>query len=118
MECLQGDFTQEEVINLLKERLTGKQADLVISDLAPDISGIAAADQAKTMQLGELALEFCRRVLRPGGCFLVKSFHGSGYQEFYARMKQDFKTMAVRKPKASRSRSQEVYLLGKDFHAQ
>ncbi len=115
VECLQGDFTEPPVLDLLIARLGGRPVDLVIADLAPNISGIASADQARAMHLAELALEFADKTLRPGGDFLVKTFQGAGFQEFHRELQQRFAKLVARKPKASRAESREVYLLGKGF---
>lgn len=115
VECLQGDFTEQPVLDLLIARIGGRPVDLVIADLAPNISGIASADQARAMHLAELALEFADKTLRPGGDFLVKTFQGAGFQEFHRALQQRFAKLVARKPKASRAESREVYLLGKGF---
>lgn len=115
VECLQGDFTEQPVLDLLIARLGGRPVDLVIADLAPNISGIASADQARAMHLAELALEFADKTLRRGGDFLVKTFQGAGFQELHRAMQQRFAKLVARKPKASRAESREVYLLGKGF---
>ncbi len=115
VECLQGDFTEPPVLDLLIAQLGGRPVDLVIADLAPNISGIASADQARAMHLAELALEFADKTLRPGGDFLVKTFQGAGFQEFHRAMQQRFAKLVARKPKASRAESREVYLLGKGY---
>ena len=87
--------------------------DLVLSDMAPNISGVPVSDQARIMHLAELGLDFCRQWLKPDGAFLVKVFQGYGYEDFVREMKQVFRSVATRKPDASRDRSAEVYLLGK-----
>ena len=115
VECLQGDFTEPPVLDLLMARLGDRPVDLVIADLAPNISGIASADQARAMHLAELSLEFADNTLRPGGDFLVKTFQGAGFQEFHRALQQRFAKLVVRKPKASRAESREAYLLGKGF---
>jgi 23S rRNA (uridine2552-2'-O)-methyltransferase len=109
---LQGDFRKAEVEGKLREVLGGRQIDLVLSDMSPNISGIALSDQARAMHLAELALEFAVNHLKPGGCFLVKVFQGSGFQEFFREMQDRFEKVASRKPEASRGRSNELYLLG------
>ena len=115
VEILQGDFTEPAVLDSLMERLGGRAVDLVIADMAPNISGIAASDQARAMGLAERVLEFADRTLRPGGCFVVKIFQGAGFQEFHRAVQRRFAKRLVRKPKASRAESREVYLLGKGF---
>lgn len=110
---VQGDFREPEVLDALLLALGGRKADLVISDLAPNISGIAVSDQARAMHLAELALEFARQCLKPGGALLVKVFQGAGFTEFLRAMRKAFATVGSRKPEASRGRSSEMYLLGK-----
>ena len=110
---VQGDFREQEVLDALLLALGGRKADLVISDLAPNISGIGVSDQARSMYLCELALEFARQCLAPGGSLLVKVFQGAGFTEFLAAMRKAFAKVGSRKPEASRGRSSEMYLLGK-----
>ena len=112
VEFIQGDFREEEILRLLEKSLNGKQVDLVIADMAPNISGISDVDQARAAYLTELALEFSRDWLKPGGNFLVKVFVGSGFDEIMLAMRESFDKVVTRKPKASRDRSSEVYLLG------
>ena len=114
---VRGDFRKQEVLDALLAALRGRRADLVISDLAPNISGIGVSDQARSMYLCELALEFARQCLAPGGSLLVKVFQGAGFTEFLAGMRKSFVKVASRKPEASRGRSSEMYLLGKGFKA-
>jgi len=109
---IQGDFREEMVLNRLEELLNGQQVDLVIADMAPNMSGIALVDQGSAAYLTELALEFSLKWLKPGGNFLVKVFVGTGFDEIVRSMRQGFEKVATRKPKASRGRSSEVYLLG------
>ena len=115
IEFIQGDFHEEKVAQELLQRMQGQKADLVLSDMAPNISGIAVADQARAMYLAELALDFAKLVLKPGGNFLVKVFQGADFEEFLKNMRACFAKVITRKPQASRGRSKEVYLLGKDF---
>lgn len=112
VEFIQGDFREADVLGKLEASLSGKQVDLVISDMAPNISGISSVDQANAAYLTELALEFSAQWLKPGGHFLVKVFVGSGFDEIVRNMRIGFDKVATRKPKASRDRSSEVYLLG------
>ena len=114
VEFILGDFREESVLAQLEEKLKGKQIGLVISDMAPNISGIDTVDQARSMHLAELALEFAAQHLKPGGAFLVKVFQGSGFEEYVKLMRTHFKKVVSRKPKASRDRSSEVYMLGVD----
>ncbi len=111
---LQGDFRDDTVVQALEQELAGRPIDLVLSDMSPNISGIALSDQARAMYLAELALEFAVKQLKPGGSLLVKVFQGSGFQEFLREMRSRFAHVVTRKPEASRGRSNELYLLGKD----
>lgn len=113
VDFLQGDFTEDTVLEDLESRLDGARADVVLSDMAPNLSGVAAVDQARSIHLCELALDFAVRHLKPGGQFLVKVFQGEGFMEYRKQMESAFASVQVRKPKASRDRSAEVYLLGK-----
>jgi len=112
VEFVQGDFRDNAVVSELMERLGGAGADLVISDMAPNLSGVGEVDQARSIELAELAMEFAVRVLNPGGRFLVKVFHGAGFEDFLKGMRRHFAKVVVRKPGASRGRSSETYLLG------
>jgi 23S rRNA (uridine2552-2'-O)-methyltransferase len=111
---LQGDFREDAVVRALEQELAGRPIDLVLSDMSPNISGIALSDQARAMHLAELALEFAVNHLKPGGGLLVKVFQGSGFQEFWREMRSRFARVDSRKPEASRGRSNELYLLGRD----
>ena len=115
VEILQGDITEESTLQALMETVSGQPVDLVISDMAPNTTGIDSADQARAMYLAELAMDFAVRVLKPDGVFLVKVFQGSGFNEFFKALQQRFQRVATRKPKASRSRSAEQYLLATGF---
>jgi 23S rRNA (uridine2552-2'-O)-methyltransferase len=110
---IRGDFREDATLAALTEALEGRQVDLVISDMAPNLSGIDVADQARSMHLAELALAFARERLKPGGNFLVKVFQGEGFESFLREMRACFEQVVTRKPKASRDRSNEIYLLGK-----
>ena len=112
VEFIQGDFREEAVLRQLENSLQGKQVDLVIADMAPNMSGITIVDQAGAAYLTELALEFSRDWLKPSGNFLVKVFIGAGFDEILSSMRGLFDKVVTRKPKASRGRSNEVYLLG------
>ncbi len=112
---IEGDFTDSQVLDSVNGLLAGSPVDLVMSDMSPNISGIAASDQAKTIYLAELALEFAAQALKPGGNLLLKTFQGEGYAELHRSMKQRFEKLLTRKPKASRAESREIYLLGKGF---
>lgn len=113
VEFILGDFREDAVLAELEKRLAGRKVDLVICDIAPNLTGNRTTDQARSLYLNELALDFCAKWLKPGGHFVVKVFQGSGYNEFIDLMKQHFKQVLTRKPKASRDKSTEVYLLGK-----
>ncbi|MEJ2107208.1 MAG: RlmE family RNA methyltransferase [Acidiferrobacteraceae bacterium] len=115
VEVIQGDFTEDAVFQDLLDRLGGQPVDLVLSDMAPNISGIAAVDQARSIGLAELALDLALRTLRPGGKLLVKVFQGEGYPEYLRLLKGRFDRVVTRKPKASRGRSREIYLLALGF---
>lgn len=112
VEFIQGDFREEQVLRLLEEKLNNKPVDLVIADMAPNISGVKDADQAGALYLTELALEFSQQWLKPHGNFLVKVFIGAGFDDIIKRMRSEFDKVVTRKPKASRGRSNETYLLG------
>lgn len=114
VEFLQGDFTDPQVLDLLKTTLGGP-ADLVISDMAPNSTGVTATDQARAMELTEQAVEFAETAVRPGGVLLLKAFQGAGFVELMARLRRRFSKVASRKPGASRAESREVYLVAKDF---
>ena len=112
---IQGDFCEESVLNQLHSVLDGAPVNLVLSDMAPNMSGNKAVDQPRSLYLAELALEMAKSVLTKEGVFLVKLFHGAGYEEFLRDVKTNFTNVVVRKPKASRPRSNEVYILAKGF---
>jgi 23S rRNA (uridine2552-2'-O)-methyltransferase len=109
---IQGDFTEEEPLSLLEEELQGHNVDLVLSDMAPNMSGMGAIDQPRAMYLAELALAFAEKWLEPGGSFVVKVFHGEGFDDYVRQTRSMFEKVQVRKPAASRPRSREVYVLG------
>lgn len=117
VDFLQGDFQEESVLQEFVSRLDGREVDLVLSDMAPNISGIAVSDQGRMYYLAELALDFAEHHLRPGGAMLIKVFQGSGFDAYRAAMTRLFTSVQVRKPEASRDRSAEVYLLGRDRRA-
>ena len=112
VEFIQGDFRDDTVLKQLEQLLQGKPVGLVISDMSPNICGVASADQARAMHLAELAMEFALEHLKPEGVFLVKVFQGAGFEDFLRLMRSRFANVATRKPKASRDRSCELYLLG------
>ena len=112
---LQADFREAEALEQLREVLGGEPVDLVLSDMAPNMSGQDSTDQARAMYLAELALDFVDEVLRPGGAFLTKVFQGVGFDEYLRAMRDRFGRVASRKPDASRARSREIYLLGQGF---
>ena len=110
---LRGDFRDDATLAELERVLAGQRADLVLSDMAPNLSGIASSDQAQALELAELALDFALKHMKPKGNFLVKTFQGTGFEEYLRSLRGRFSAVAVRKPEASRDRSREVYLLGK-----
>ena len=109
---IRGDFRDDAVLERLADALGGRKLDLVVSDMAPNLSGVRATDQARSIDLCEVALEFARVRLKPNGAFLVKTFQGAGYPEFLAAMRGVFIDVSSRKPAASRGDSSEMYLLG------
>jgi 23S rRNA (uridine2552-2'-O)-methyltransferase len=112
VDFIQGDFRDEEILAKLEEKLAGRPLGLVMSDMAPNMSGVPLVDQARIMHLAELGLDFCRAHLKPEGAFLVKVFQGTDYEAFVRSMREVFRAVVVRKPDASRGRSAELYLLG------
>ncbi|MDE1463268.1 23S rRNA (uridine(2552)-2'-O)-methyltransferase RlmE [Spartinivicinus poritis] len=112
---VQGDFTEDVVLEEILAAIGADRVDLVISDMAPNMSGMKAVDQPKAMYLAELALDLSLQVLKPKGCFLTKVFQGEGFDQYFKAMREAFASVVTRKPLASRSRSREVYLLGKGF---
>jgi 23S rRNA (uridine2552-2'-O)-methyltransferase len=112
---IQGDFTEDAVLAQILEAVGNTQVDLVISDMDPNMSGLAAVDMPRAMFLCELSLDLAGRVLRPGGDFLVKIFQGDGFDAFHKSVRQVFDKVQMRKPAASRDRSREQYLLGRGF---
>jgi 23S rRNA (uridine2552-2'-O)-methyltransferase len=117
VEFIQGDFREEAVLNRILDSLGGEKADLVLSDMSPNISGVSSADQAASIYLLELALDMARRVLKPKGVFVAKLFQGAGSDEYLRQVRAAFDKVSIRKPAASRSRSREVYLVAKGFKA-
>ena len=117
VEFIQGDFREDAVLAELERTLAGQKIGLVLSDMAPNMSGILLSDQARVMHLAELGLEFSRNWLKPDGAFLVKVFQGYGFEDFVREMRLVFTSVSSRKPDASRDRSAEVYLLGKGLKA-
>lgn len=111
VDFLQGDFREADVLSQLEARLDNQKVDLVLSDMAPNMSGVALADQIRSMDLAELALDFSRQWLKPGGSFLIKLFQGTGFDDYLRSLRADFSRVTMRKPKASRARSREVYAL-------
>jgi len=113
VDSLEGDFTEPAALAWLEGKLQNGRVDLVLSDMAPNISGVMLSDQARQYELCELALEFSVNWLKPDGAFLVKVFQGVGFEDFRALMREAFEQVLIRKPNASRDRSSEVYLLGR-----
>ncbi len=114
---VQGDFGDDAVLAEVEKYLEGRPVDLVLSDMAPNMSGVASVDQARSIGLAELALDFAVNHLKPQGNFLVKVFQGSGFEQLVAEIRRCFVQVMIRKPEASRSRSNEVYLVGKGLKA-
>lgn len=110
---IQGDFREQEVLEQLEDLLSGRKVDLVLSDMAPNLSGVAVTDAARVEDIIDLAIEFARAHMKPSGALLVKCFNGSGYTQLVEKFRQEFKVVAQKKPKASRDKSSEVFLLGK-----
>jgi 23S rRNA (uridine2552-2'-O)-methyltransferase len=111
VEFIQGDFRDPEPQAALNAALAGRPVDLVMSDMAPNMSGIDVVDQPRALYLAELALQFAQQVLRPGGVFLAKVFQGAGFEQWLRDVRRDFATVRMKKPQASRARSPEMYLL-------
>ncbi len=111
VDFIQGDFREESVLKQLQDLLAGRQVGLVISDMAPNMSGVLNADLARALYLAELAMDFALEQLQPDGQFLVKVFQGAGFEEYLKLMRSRFGKVVTRKPKASRDRSSELYLL-------
>lgn len=115
VDFIQGDFTEESVFNQILEKLDGRNADVVISDMAPNLSGVDAVDQASSIYLVELALDMACKVLKPKGDFVAKVFQGEGSDDYIKAVRGVFEKVMIRKPAASRPRSREVYVVGKGF---
>jgi 23S rRNA (uridine2552-2'-O)-methyltransferase len=115
VEFIQGDFSDDAVLERLRASLGGEEVDLVLSDMAPNMMGIADVDHDRSMYLVDLAVEFATHALRPGGDLLMKVFQGREFQPLIARLRRQFETVKLRKPKASRSRSPEVYVLARGY---
>lgn len=115
VDFVQGDFTEEECLQQILQLVDGRQVDLVISDMAPNMSGMAAIDQPRAMELIDLAVEFAELTLKSGGSLLMKVFQGQGFDELLKVLRRDYSAVVTRKPEASRARSKEVYLLAKGY---
>lgn len=115
VHIIEGDFREQEVLDQLLTLINGRPIDLVMSDMAPNISGVSSVDQPKGVYLLELALELAKEVLRPGGTLVVKAFQGEGFDGYMQQLRQSFAKVVSRKPKASRPRSREIYLVAHDF---
>lgn len=113
----QADFTQDAGLQALQAALAGREVDLVLSDMAPNLTGVAVVDQMQAMHLAELTLDFCTQHLKPGGHMLVKVFHGEGFDALLAQTRKQFKRVVVRKPDASRDHSREQYLVCQHWRA-
>ncbi len=116
VDFIQGDFREDEPLQRLRTLLDGNPVDLVISDMAPNVSGMAAVDQPQAMYLCELALEFAQETLRPQGDFLIKVFQGAGFEAYLKALRASFAKVVTRKPAASRAKSREVYLLARGYN--
>jgi 23S rRNA (uridine2552-2'-O)-methyltransferase len=116
VEFLHGDFRDDAVLSQLEGALHGKRVDLVLSDMAPNKSGVDAVDQPRAMHLAELAMDFADRHLKPGGALLIKLFQGVGFDDYVRSLRQRYARVAIRKPAASRKRSPEVYALAQGLH--
>jgi 23S rRNA (uridine2552-2'-O)-methyltransferase len=112
---LQGDFREEAVLNALLSRINGKNVDVVLSDMAPNMSGNDTTDQARSVYLVELALDMCHKVLKQNGSFVVKVFQGDGFEQFLKDVRAAFTTVKIRKPDSSRARSRETYIVATGF---
>ena len=117
VEFMQGDFRENEVLDLLMEKVDGIAIDLVMSDMSPNISGMHAVDQPRSMYLAELAVDFAGQVLREGGDLLFKAFQGEGFDALVKVLREQYGQVRIRKPKASRPRSREVYVLARHYNA-
>lgn len=115
VEFIQGDFTEDTVFDALLEAIGDHPVDLVMSDMAPNMSGVAAVDQPRAMYLVELAVDMAARVLAPKGAFVAKVFQGEGFDELFRTLREQYTTVLTRKPEASRPRSREVYIVAKGF---
>jgi 23S rRNA (uridine2552-2'-O)-methyltransferase len=113
VEFIQGDFREDSVLEILRERLQGMPVDLVISDMAPNLSGVSSADSARIQHVCDLALDFATRHLKPDGALVVKAFHGSGFSQIVETFKRHFQRVVERKPKASRDKSSETFLVAR-----
>lgn len=114
---IEGDFTEQKVFDQILAALDNQKADVVISDMAPNMSGMPAVDQPRGMELVELAVDMARQVLKPDGTFVTKLFQGEGFDVLVAQLRKEYKSLKIRKPPASRSRSREVYLVATGFKA-
>lgn len=114
--CIQGDFTETAVLDNLQTLIPSHSVDVILSDMAPNMSGNRAVDIPRAMYLTELAFDLCAQMLKPGGTLLMKVFHGTGFDELVKQVRTQFKQVTIRKPAASRSRSRETYLLAKGYN--
>ncbi|MCG7945664.1 MAG: 23S rRNA (uridine(2552)-2'-O)-methyltransferase RlmE [Candidatus Thiodiazotropha taylori] len=115
VEFIQGDFRETEPLESLRNLLDGAAIDLVISDMAPNVTGMASVDQPRSIYLCELALDFARETLKPGGGFVVKVFQGEGFDDFLREVRSSFSRVVSRKPDSSRAKSREIYLVAGNF---
>jgi 23S rRNA (uridine2552-2'-O)-methyltransferase len=115
VEIIQGDFREPQPLESLRNHLEGDPVDLVISDMAPNVTGMTSVDQPRGMYLCELALDFAKEMLKPGGGFVVKVFQGEGFDDYFRELRSAFSRVVSRKPKSSRAKSREIYLVAGNF---
>ncbi len=117
VDFIEGDFREDQVLAALRDTLGGEPVDLVLSDMAPNVTGMSVVDQPRAIYLCELALDFCREMLQPGGSMVVKVFQGEGFEQFLKEVRSRFDKVVSRKPDASRAKSREIYLVARGFRA-
>ncbi len=117
VDFIEGDFREDQVLAALGDTLGGEPVDLVLSDMAPNVTGMSVVDQPRAIYLCELALDFCREMLQPGGSMVVKVFQGEGFEQFLKEVRSRFDKVVSRKPDASRAKSREIYLVARGFRA-
>jgi len=117
VDFIQGDFREDTALGALRGVLRGESVDVVLSDMAPNVTGMTAVDQPRAIYLCELALDFCREALKPGGALVVKVFQGEGFEPYLKEVRQSFDKVVSRKPDASRAKSREIYFVARGFHS-